>query len=88
MTVLSWLDGGIVDDNLWQVNYRRIIIYPLSQYDLPSGPVGRSLFRLLSVEIDGVRERKWNMEIFLCYMSMILQTSPDVKGSSNIRKRI
>ena len=23
-------DGGIVDDNLWQVNYRRIIIYPLS----------------------------------------------------------
>ena len=60
------LDGGIVDDNLWQVNYRRIIIYPLSQYDLPSGPVGKLFVRLLLAEIDGVRERKWNMEKFLC----------------------
>ena len=82
------LDGGIVDDNLWQVNYPRIIIYPLSQYDLPSGPVGRLFVHLFSAEIDGVRERKWNMEKVLCYMSMILHTSPDVKRTSNIRKRI
>ena len=82
------LDGGIEDDKLWQDNYRRIIVYPLSQYDLPGSTLGRSFIKLLAGEIDGVRERKWNMEKVLCFMSTILQTSPDVKGSANIRKRV
>ena len=66
------LDGGIVDDTLWQANYRRIIVYFLSQYDLSGGSTRRSSIKLFSSEIDGVRERKRNMEKALCFMSMIL----------------
>ena len=51
-------DGGIEDDKLWQDNYRRVIVYPLSQYDLPGSTLGRSFIKLLAGEIDGVRERK------------------------------
>ena len=82
------LDGGIEDDKLWQDNYRRILVYPLSQYDLPGSSLGRSFIKLLADEIDGVRERKLNIEKLLCFISTILQTSPGVKGSSNIRKRV
>ena len=36
----AYLDGKIVDDKVWQERYRSIIIYPLSQYDLPTnGPI-------------------------------------------------
>ena len=52
------LDDKIVDDKVWQERYSSIIIYLLSQYDLLSGSIGKSLFRLLVKEIDGVRERK------------------------------
>ena len=52
------LDGGIEDDTLWQDNYRRKIVYPLSQYNLPGSSLGRSFIELLAYEIDGVRERK------------------------------
>ena len=82
------LDGGIVDDALWQDNYRRIIVYLLSQYDISGSSVGRLFIKLHADEIDGVRERKWNMEKVLCFMSTILHTSSDVKGSSNIWRRV
>ena len=56
------LDGGIADDLIWQERYKRIIVYPLSQYDLSNGVVGISFLSMLTDELDGVRERKWNME--------------------------
>ena len=83
------LDGKIVDDKVWQERYISIIIYPLSQYDLPTnGTIGKSFLLLLAKEIDGLRERKWNMEKVICFMSMILQRSPDLKGAGNIKRRI
>ena len=66
------LDGKIVDDKVWQERYRSIITYPLSQYDLPNGKIGKSFLHLLAKEIDGVRERKWNMEKVGSFMSMII----------------
>ena len=66
------LDGKIVDNKVWQERYRSIITYPLSQYDLPNGKIGKSFLHLLAMEIDGVRERKLNMEKVVCFMSMIL----------------
>ena len=83
------LDGKIVDDKVWQERYRSIIIYPLSQYDLPTnGPIGKSFLLMLAKEIDGVQGRKWNMEKVMCFMSMILQRSTDLKGAENIKRRI
>ena len=43
---------------------------------------------MLTNELDGVRERKWNMEKVLCFMSVTLQTSPDIKRAIHIRRRI
>ena len=82
------LDGGIVDDKICQLRYKRIIVYPLSQYGLPFGTVGRLSVRKFSDELDGVLERKGNMERFLCFMSMILPVSPDIKGATNVRRRL
>ena len=82
------LDSKIVDDKLLQERYSSVIIYPLSQYDLSTGHIGKSFVRLLAKEIDGVRERKWNIEKLMCFVSMILQRSPDFKGVSNIKRRI
>ena len=83
------LDGKIIDNKVWQERYRSIIIYPLSQYNLLSnGPIGKPVPCLFAKKIDGVRERKWNMEKVICFMSMILQRSPDLKGVGNIKRRI
>ena len=43
---------------------------------------------MLTNELDGVRERKWNMEKVLCFMSVTLQTSPDIKGATHMNNRI
>ena len=43
---------------------------------------------MLAKEIDGVQGRKWNMEKVMCFMSMILQRSTDLKGAENIKRRI
>ena len=66
------LDGGILDDKLWQERYKIIFVYHLSQYVLPNGPVGRLLVRMISDKIDEVLEWKCNMERVLCFMSMAL----------------
>ena len=35
---------------------------PTQRYDAPSGKVGKRFVGILSVELDGVRARKWNAE--------------------------
>ena len=69
---IHW-DGGIVYDNLEQERYKRVIVYPLSQYHFPSNSVGRLFILILLDEISGILERKWNMKRVLCFMSMTLQ---------------
>ena len=83
----SYLDGGIKNDNVWQQRYKDIIIYPLQQYDLPNGPIGKAFILKLADEINGVLARKWNMERVLCFISMVLQTSSDIKGTANVKRR-
>ena len=43
---------------------------------------------MISNELDGVRERKWNMEKVFCFMSVTLQTSPGIKRATHIKCRI
>ena len=50
--------------------------------------VGRSYVETLAAEINGVLERKWNMDRPLCLLAVTLQRSPDVRGASNVRARI
>ena len=51
------LDGEISDAKLWLERYKRVIIYPHRQYDLPRGPDGRSFVRMISNKIDRIMER-------------------------------
>ena len=82
------LDGGIKEDKVWQDRHRLLTTCSLNIYDLPSGPVGRSFIKSLCLEINGVIERQWNFEKVLCYVSTMLQQSPDAKGTPSIRQRI
>ena len=82
------LHGDIKDDDEWQKRYRSLVELPLQLYDLPNGSIGKSFIRILSDELDGVRDRKLNMERPLCYIASILQKSENIKGASIIKKRI
>ena len=84
----SHLDGGIKNDDVWQQRYKDIIIYPLQQYDLPNNvPIGKTFVLKLADEINGELAKKWNMERVICFISMVLQISLDIKGTSNVKRR-
>ena len=57
-------------------------------YTVPKGRVGRHFCKYLTLLLKGVRERKWNSERPMMYAKLILQTTPDVKKSCNIRTRL
>ena len=82
------LHGDIKDDDKWQKRFRSLVDLPLHLYDLPNGSTAKSFIRRLGDELDGVRDRKWNMERPLCYIASILQKSENIKGASIIKKRI
>ena len=52
---------------------------------VPKGRVGRNFCKFLTLLFKGVRERKWNSERPMMYAKLILQTTPDVKKSCDIR---
>ena len=43
---------------------------------------------MLSDKLEEVRERKWNMERLLYFMSVALHTPPNIKGAVHIKHRI
>ena len=82
------LDDGISDGSIWQTRFHSLVILPLQQYDLPRGTTDKLFIRLLLSEIDGVIDRKWNIERPLCYIATILQISPDLSSTPDIRRRL
>ena len=61
---------------------------PTQRYDAPYGKAGKRFVGILSVELDGVRARKWNAERVIVFQSVILQRAQGVNNSTQIRKRI
>jgi hypothetical protein len=84
----SHLDGGIIDDSMWQNYHRRLIVYQGKQYDAPKGSVGNRFIMKLSEIIAGIKSRKFNSEVLMVYIMVILQRTKDVKGSGDIRRRL
>jgi hypothetical protein len=82
------LNGGVEDDRLWQDYWRRLIVFPASTYDAPSGAVGHRFIEKLAELLDGVRARKMNAEQFIVFHIVVLQRSRDVKQAKDIQKRI
>ena len=82
------LDGGITEDSKWQERWEKLIYMPTQRYDAPSGKFGKIFVGILSVELDGVRARKWNTERVIIFQSIILQRTQGVNNSAQIRNRI
>ena len=66
----------------------KLMCFPTQCYDAPSGKVGKIFVGILSVELDGSRDRKWNVERVIVFQSIILQRAQGVKNSAQIRKHI
>ena len=61
---------------------------PIQCYDALSGKFRKRFFEILSVEIDGVRARKWNVERVILFQSVILKCAHGVNNYAQIRKCI
>jgi hypothetical protein len=84
------LAGGLdrQTDKLWQSRWTRLVQLTSSQYDVPKGLVGRRFVKLLTLELAGVRARKWNSERPLCLAAAVLAKAPGVRRASDIRRRL
>ena len=67
------LDGGIAEESNWKLRWEKLVCMTTQRYDAPSGKVGKRFVVILSVELDGIRARKWNAERVIIFQSVILQ---------------
>ena len=72
------LAGGISDDALWQTRWRRISNLTPRFYDAPKGKAGRHFVILLTEELQGARERRWNSKRPMVFIGTVLAKTPGV----------
>jgi hypothetical protein len=82
------LSGGVDQDKLWQNRWLETMQLATTTYTVPKGRIGWRFCKYLTLLWQGVRHRKWNSERPLMYAKLILQTTPDVKTSSDVRARL
>ena len=68
--------------------WRDLAVMPSRRYDAPSGKVGLRFVGTLGTEMQGVRDRRWNLERFIVFQTVILQRARHVTASHAIRRRI
>lgn len=82
------LGGGVVGDKTWQQRWLRMVQLNQPHYDLPKGKVGQRFLSMLVNEFRGVRERKWNSERVVVFITTVLRRTPSVKRACDVRARI
>ena len=82
------LSGEIDDDATWQHYWLRMVQLPSTRYQAPPGKIGRRFLTIFTSELRGVRARKWNSERPLVFVATVLQTTPGVRRSRDIRLRL
>ena len=82
------LDSGVKDNSAWQACWSDLAVMPSRRYGAPSGKVGQRFLGTLWVEMQGVRDRRWNLERFIFFQTVILQRARHVTASQAIRRRI
>ena len=82
------LDGGVVDDKVWQTRWKEVVTLPPQRYDVPTGRIGRLFVSAVASEMEGIVKRRWNSEKFVVFQAVILQRSIDVTRARDIRRRI
>lgn len=80
----SQLDGGIIDDQVWQNFYSALNRFNPTHYDVPTNKVGQRFLTTLSHLITGIVNRKHNSEKFLVFEMVVLQRNPNIKGNKAI----
>eukprot|EP00957_Ditylum_brightwellii_P204671 15340358-Ditylum_brightwellii.AAC.1 len=84
----SHMSGRIVDNKLWQQYWTDLTALPIQYYDVLSGSVGRRFLFMLVEILDGVVERKWNVERFIVFTAVILQQQKGVRSYHNVRQHM
>jgi hypothetical protein len=82
------LTGGIIDNYVWQDYWRRLTVFPETFYNIPKGPTGKRFLGMLTKELSGIIDRKWNSERFIVFSIDILQRQPLVVRARDIKKRL
>ena len=66
----------------------KLIFVPTQRYNAQSRKIGKRFVGILSVELDGVCDRKWNSERMIMFQSVILKRAKGVNNSAQICKHI
>ena len=82
------LHGGVADDVVWQERYDRVVAHPHKLYFPPQGQVGKQVVATYARELKGVRERRWNSERPLVFLTCILRRRPGCTRSKDIKRRV
>ena len=82
------LSGGVESDRIWQRRWLRACQLKTTHYDVPSKRVGRRFVDTFAIELQGVKDGKWNSERALVFPKLILQNTPEIKSAGDIRRRI
>ena len=80
--------GGVDQDKLWQGRWLGTMQLSTTTYTVPKGRIGWRYCKYLTLLWQGVCHRKWNSERPLMFAKLILQTSPNVKKSNDVRARL
>ena len=67
---------------------KKPIFSPSQRYDVPPDRVEKRFVSTITLELDGIRNRKWNAERAIIFQTVILQRVRLVTGAKNIRDRI
>ena len=77
----TYLDRGVRDNSECQVWWHDLAVMPSRRYDAPSGKFGCRFVGTLGEELKGVRDRRWNLEQFIVFQTVILQQACHITAS-------
>ena len=80
----SQLDGGIIDDLVWQNYYKLLVTYTPSQYTVPRNSLGQRFLDTLSGLITGIVHRQHNSEKLLVFILVMLQRRTSITRNQDI----
>ncbi len=82
------LHGSVNNNDTWQRRFDAIVPIHTWQYHLSSGAISQHFLKTLVEEWKGMLDRKWNAEHLLTFSLVVLQCTPGVSHSSDIRTHI
>ena len=84
----TYLDGGIAEDGMWQGWWCDLALMSSRRYEATCWKVGWRYVNALVRELQGVRDRRWNLEGFIVFQTVTLQRARHVTASRDICRRI